>query len=60
MLLLIIFWIIALGSVIATIKWKKPLLLTVPIALLACFVVVEIIRVPMPFWKTVQFIFDLR
>ncbi|SDI03772.1 hypothetical protein SAMN05192534_11925 [Alteribacillus persepolensis] len=60
MTILVMFWAVALVSLIAALKWKKPLLLTVPFAAMGLYMFVEIIKVPMPFWETVQMIFDLR
>ncbi|WP_059104334.1 hypothetical protein [Shouchella shacheensis] len=60
MIALILFWGISIASVIATIKWKKPLLLTVPFAAMGLYMVVEMARVPLPFWETVQMVFDLK
>ncbi|SDO10847.1 hypothetical protein [Alkalicoccus daliensis] len=60
MWILISFWVIALAAVIATIKYRKPLLLTVPFFAMLGFLVVQIAMVPMPFWETVRFVFSLR
>lgn len=60
MWILIGFWIIALLAVIGTIKYRKPLLLTVPFFAMLGFLVIQIAMVPMPFWETVRFVFSLR
>ncbi|MFB4163299.1 hypothetical protein ACE1TI_05550 [Alteribacillus sp. JSM 102045] len=60
MIAIILFWVIAIASLIATIKYKKPLLLTVPFAAIGFYLIIEIARVPMPFWETVQMIFEFR
>lgn len=57
---LIMFWIIAIASLIATIKYKKPLLLSVPFVAMGFYMIIEIARVPLPFWETVQMIFEFR
>ncbi|RSL29677.1 hypothetical protein D7Z54_30035 [Salibacterium salarium] len=58
--ILIIFWSLAILSIIGMIKWKKPLLLTVPFAAMGLYFLVQVIMVPLPFWDTVQMIFGLR
>ncbi|SFK16990.1 hypothetical protein SAMN04487936_108111 [Halobacillus dabanensis] len=60
MLIPIILSIITVLSVILALKKKRPLLLAVPFAALFTVALVKIIMVPMPFWETVQFIFNLR
>ncbi|MDQ0297840.1 hypothetical protein J2S78_000248 [Salibacterium salarium] len=58
--ILILFWALAIASIIGMIKWKKPLLLTVPFAAMGLYLLVQVIMVPLPFWETVQMIFGLR
>lgn len=60
MWILIGFWVIALFAVIGTIKYRKPLLLTVPFFAMLAFLFIQIAMVPMPFWDTVRFVFSLR
>ncbi|TFD92827.1 hypothetical protein [Jeotgalibacillus sp. R-1-5s-1] len=56
----ILFGLITIISVAAALKLKKKRLLLTPILAIGVFVLVKIIQVPMPFWDTVTFIFDLR
>ncbi|MGY4688429.1 hypothetical protein [Salibacterium sp. K-3] len=58
--ILIAFWVLAIASIVGMIKWKKPLLLTVPFAAMGLYVLVQIILVPLPFWETVQMIIGMR
>ncbi|KIL43371.1 hypothetical protein KP77_30770 [Jeotgalibacillus alimentarius] len=51
--------ILTVLSVFFALKLKKKLLFT-PLIAVAALLVVEIAKVPMPFWDTVTFIFDLR
>ncbi|MFC4737699.1 hypothetical protein ACFO4L_13930 [Bacillus daqingensis] len=60
MWMLILFWTLALAAVIGTIRYKKPLLLTVPFFAIIGFVFVQVAMVPMPFWDTLKFIFSMR
>ncbi|WP_147805220.1 hypothetical protein [Alkalicoccus halolimnae] len=60
MWILISFWIVALLTVAATIKYRKPMLLTVPFFAMIGFLFVQVAMVPMPFWDTVRFVFSLR
>ncbi|SES32298.1 hypothetical protein [Salipaludibacillus aurantiacus] len=57
---LIIFWIFAAATVALTIKFRKPVLLTLPFLAMGVYLVIQIAMVPMPFMETVRFIFDLR
>ncbi len=60
MWILIAFWIVVALSIFATVKYRKPQLLTVPLFAMAIFMVIQIAMVPMPFWDTVRFVFSLR
>lgn len=55
-----VFILIAMLSFIVGIWKKKPYLLLTPFLLIFAFVAYEIIRVPMPLWDTLKFIFSLR
>ncbi|WP_165763812.1 hypothetical protein [Halalkalibacter urbisdiaboli] len=55
-----VFLLILLLSLIFAFRLKKPLLLTVPIATLFVFMIIQIAMVPLGFFETVRFIFDLR
>ncbi|WP_018923157.1 hypothetical protein [Salsuginibacillus kocurii] len=57
---LIVFWIFAITTVVLTIKYKKPIFLMLPFFAMGIYLVIQIAMVPMPFWETVRFIFDLR
>ncbi|MGI8316700.1 hypothetical protein [Halobacillus mangrovi] len=56
----IILAIVTIFSVVFAIKKKRPIFFALPVAAILGIVVVKIAMVPMPFWETVQFIFDLR
>ncbi|MCG1021375.1 hypothetical protein EKQ44_06765 [Sutcliffiella horikoshii] len=60
MLLFYLFLIITITSIFLAIKKQRPILLSVPIAALFTYAVVEIALVPAPFLDTVKFIFSLR
>ncbi|WP_394218188.1 hypothetical protein [Halobacillus trueperi] len=60
MLIPIILSVITVLSVVFALKKKKPFLLAVPFIALFGVALGKIIMVPMPFWETVQFIFNLR
>ncbi|MBU8905908.1 hypothetical protein [Desertibacillus haloalkaliphilus] len=55
-----VFLAITVLSLIFAFKWKKPLLLTAPFALLFAYMIVQIAMVPLGFMETVKFIFSLR
>ncbi|MBB5172380.1 hypothetical protein [Texcoconibacillus texcoconensis] len=57
---LIVFWVFAIATVVLTIKYKKPILLTLPFFAMGIYLVIQIALVPMPFWDTVRFIFSLQ
>ncbi|PBB05651.1 MULTISPECIES: hypothetical protein [Salimicrobium] len=54
------FVLLTIVSVVLGLKKGKALYLTFPFVALAGFVLVKIAMVPLPFWETVSFIFDLR
>ncbi|SFE61058.1 hypothetical protein [Alteribacillus iranensis] len=60
MVLLIIFWVVVLACIVAAVKKKRALFLTLPIALMGVYVFVEIARLPMPIWDAIQLILNLR
>ncbi|MDG5472762.1 hypothetical protein P6709_13475 [Jeotgalibacillus sp. ET6] len=55
-----IFAVLTIGSVIAGVKQKRKRWFALPIAALFGYMAIEIIRVPMPLWDTITFIFDLK
>ncbi len=57
---LILFWVVMLGSLAAAWKMKKPALLLMPFLAIGTYMVIEIAKVPLPFWETVQLIFGLQ
>ncbi|AXF58048.1 hypothetical protein DT065_17290 [Salicibibacter kimchii] len=59
-MLLAIFWSIVLASIVFMVKKKQPLFLGVPILALGVYILIEMLRVPLPFAETVQFVFDLQ
>lgn len=52
--------IVTVLSVFFALKKRKPILFAVPLASVLAVAFVKIAMVPMPFWDTIQFIFDLR
>ncbi|MFG6147938.1 hypothetical protein [Halobacillus sp. B23F22_1] len=56
----VLFSIITIFSVVFALKRKRPLFLALPVVSLLGFAFVKILMVPMPFWDTVKFIFNLR
>ncbi|WP_173915566.1 hypothetical protein [Halobacillus sp. Marseille-Q1614] len=60
MALVVALALITILSVVLTLRKKKMIYLTLPIVTLFGFALVKIWMVPMPFWDTVKFIFDLR
>ncbi|MYL33674.1 hypothetical protein GLW08_19115 [Pontibacillus yanchengensis] len=60
MLWIIGFALVTILSVVFALKNKRPLWLVVPFASILAFMFVKIAMVPLPFWETVQFIFNLR
>ncbi|GGF30876.1 hypothetical protein GCM10010954_32550 [Halobacillus andaensis] len=56
----VLFSIITILSVVFALKRKRPLFLALPVVSLMGFALVKIVMVPMPFWDTVRFIFNLR
>ncbi|WP_079527326.1 hypothetical protein [Halobacillus hunanensis] len=60
MMPVIILSLITVISVIFALRRKKLIFMLVPLLGLFSFALVKIIMVPMPFWDTVRFIFNLR
>ncbi|MCP3028052.1 hypothetical protein [Halobacillus sp. A5] len=60
MLTVILLSLITVLSVVFALKRKRPLYLALPVVSLIGFAFVKILMVPMPFWDTVKFIFNLR
>ncbi|ASF40810.1 hypothetical protein CEH05_17270 [Halobacillus halophilus] len=60
MIIPIILALITILSVVMALKKKRPILFALPIASIFVIAVVKIMMVPLPFWETVQFIFNLR
>ncbi|MCP3031492.1 hypothetical protein LF817_09040 [Halobacillus sp. A1] len=60
MLIIAAFSFITIFSVIFALRKKRPILLTLPVLSLLSFAFIKILMVPMPFWDTIKFIFDLR
>ncbi|PYZ95774.1 hypothetical protein CR205_15395 [Alteribacter lacisalsi] len=60
MFMLILFFIITAVSIFMMIRKKQGLWLTVPVAAMFAYVVIEIAMVPAPFGETVRFIFSLQ
>ncbi|SFG04748.1 hypothetical protein SAMN05216353_12051 [Halobacillus alkaliphilus] len=60
MVIPIILALITILSVVMALKKKRPVLFVLPIASIIVIAVVKIVMVPLPFWETVQFIFNLR
>ena len=54
------FAIITIVSVFLALKLKKKRLFALPILAIGCFFIIEVIKVPLPFWETMQLIFDLK
>jgi len=60
MLLVFLFSIVTILSVVFALRKKKPILLGIPFVAIFTFMLIKIMLVPLPFWETVRFIFDLR
>ncbi|WP_226581260.1 hypothetical protein [Halobacillus litoralis] len=60
MLIPVFLAVVTVLSVVFALRKKKPFFLVMPIAALFIVGLVKIAMVPMPFWDTVQFIFNLR
>jgi len=56
----IILALITILSVVMALQKKRPVFFVLPIASIIVIAVVKIMMVPLPFWETVQFIFNLR
>lgn len=59
-LLLIIFWIIVLICIVFAVRKKNAMYLVLPIVFMGVYVVIEIARLPMPFWEAAQLILNLQ
>ncbi|WP_019412785.1 hypothetical protein [Paenisporosarcina sp. TG20] len=55
-----VFAIITIVSVFLALKLKKKWLFALPLLAVGSLLLVEIIKVPLPLWETIQFIFNLR
>lgn len=58
-------WVILLSiltvlSVILALNKRKPFILGIPFMAIFTFMLIKIMMVPLPFWETVRFIFNLR
>ncbi|QHE51717.1 hypothetical protein [Pontibacillus sp. HMF3514] len=60
MILVLLFSILTILSVFFALNKKKPILLGLPILAIFTFMLIKIMLVPLPFWETVRFIFNLR
>ncbi|WP_062514812.1 hypothetical protein [Halobacillus sp. KGW1] len=60
MLIPIVLGLLTILSVALALRRKRPIFLLLPLAGVLATSLVKIIQVPMPFWETIQFIFDLR
>ncbi|WP_198507868.1 hypothetical protein [Bacillus sp. FJAT-45037] len=58
--MLYVFLAITVLSIIFAFKMKKPLMLSVPFAAILVYFVIQIAMVPLGFFDTVRFIFELR
>lgn len=58
--LVIGFVLLTIVSVVLGLRKAKPFYLAVPFLALFGFVIFKVAMVPLPFWETVSFIFDLR
>ncbi|MFG6117457.1 hypothetical protein ACGTN9_20080 [Halobacillus sp. MO56] len=56
----LIFALITVVSVVIALNKKKPVFLIVPFLSVFIFMLVKIIMIPVPFWETIRFIFNLR
>lgn len=60
MLLVFLFAIVTILSVFFALNKRKPFLLGIPFVAIFTFMLIKVILVPLPFWETVRFIFNLR
>ncbi|MEW9500484.1 hypothetical protein [Jeotgalibacillus marinus] len=60
MVLVWVFAMITIASVFLALKLRKKWLFTLPLLAVGCFMLIEIIKVPLPFGETIKFIFDLK
>ncbi|WP_181349590.1 hypothetical protein [Thalassobacillus sp. CUG 92003] len=56
----LLFALITIASVFIALNKRRPVFLAVPFVSIFAFILVKIIMVPLPFWETVRFIFNLR
>ncbi|SEB07097.1 hypothetical protein SAMN05421743_11522 [Thalassobacillus cyri] len=56
----LIFAAITVLSVVIALNKKRPIFLVVPFLSVFIFMLVKIIMIPVPFWETIRFIFNLR
>ncbi|MBH0230673.1 hypothetical protein LCL89_14520 [Halobacillus yeomjeoni] len=52
--------VVTILSVIFALRKKRPLFLALPLVAMITIAFIKIMSVPLPFWETVQFIFNLR
>ncbi|TDL33062.1 hypothetical protein E2R51_10420 [Jeotgalibacillus sp. S-D1] len=55
-----IFVFITIFSVFLGLKLQRKRLFALPLLAIAVFMLIEIIKVPLPLWDTITFIFDLK
>ncbi|UOR11623.1 hypothetical protein [Halobacillus amylolyticus] len=60
MIPVIILSLITVVSVVLALRRKKVIFMLVPLLGLFGFAFVKVLMVPMPFWETVRFIFNLQ
>ncbi|OEH93333.1 hypothetical protein [Bacillus solimangrovi] len=60
MWIVVLFAAITIFSVVFGLKLQKLYLLAMPFVALFVYMVIKIAMVPLPFWETVQLIFDLQ
>ncbi|KGX89659.1 membrane protein [Pontibacillus marinus BH030004 = DSM 16465] len=60
MILVLLFSVLTILSVFFALHKKKPILLGLPFLAIFTFMLIKIMLVPLPFWETVRFIFNLR
>jgi len=60
MFLVILLCVLTISSVFFALNKRKPILLAIPFIAIFTFMLVKIILVPLPFWDTIRFIFNLR
>ncbi|ARK32735.1 hypothetical protein [Halalkalibacter krulwichiae] len=55
-----LFLLITVASLIFAFRLKKPLLLSLPFVSIFAYMIVQIAMVPLGFFETIKFIFQLR